>query len=84
MLLASASAEQILFLDDSEEMQVQPSPMDVDPLAWKNTSLPLDERATLLVKAMNTTEKAMIISRNTTDTPGKTEWIGGTCALERL
>lgn len=33
---------------------------------------------------MNTTEKAMIISRNTTDIPGKTAWIGGTCAIERL
>lgn len=53
-------------------------------MAWKNTSLPADERATLLVKALNTTEKSMIISRNTTDIPGKTNWIGGTSAIERL
>jgi len=85
MLMAKASAEQMLFLDDSqEEMQVPPQQIGDDPLAWKNTSLPLDERATLLVKAMNLTEKAMIISRNTTDTPNVTAWVGGCSAIERL
>jgi beta-glucosidase len=84
MLVAKVTADQMLFLDDSEEMVVPKEPFNVDPLAWKNTSLPLDQRASLLVQAMNTTEKAMIISRNTTDIPGKTEWIGGTCAIERL
>jgi len=85
MLMAKASAEQMLFLDDSqEEMQVAPQPNGDDPLAWRNTSLPLEERATLLVKAMTVAEKAMIISRNTTDTPGITEWVGGCSAIERL
>ena len=84
MLLANVAADQILFLDDSQETQVPQQPLDIDPMAWKNTSLPADERATLLVKALTLTEKAMIISRNTTDTPGVTNWIGGTAAVERL
>lgn len=84
LLLANVAADQILFLDDSQETQVPQEPLDIDPMAWKNTSLPADERATLLVKALTLTEKAMIISRNTTDTPGVTNWIGGTSAVERL
>lgn len=58
--------------------------MTDDPLAWRNTSLTADERASLLLKAMNYTEKAKILSRWGKNTPGKNDWTGGTVGIERL
>lgn len=58
--------------------------MTDDPLAWRDTSKSAEERATLLVGAMNFTEKAKIMSRWLRPIPGKTDWTGGTLRIERL
>ena len=83
-LLGKISADQILFLDDSEEAIGPNAQPTVDPLAWKDTSLPLDERASLLVQAMNLTEKAMMLTLNITNIEGVSDWTGGTAGFERL
>lgn len=84
LLLANASAEQILFLDDHEEVQDLQKPLEADPLAWKNTTLPAGDRATLLINAMNTTEKAMIIGEHFQNIKNVSDWTGGTTAIDRL
>ena len=74
--LLGQAVGQNLFLSEMKEVTD-------DPLAWKNTKLSPDERATLLVNAMNFTEKATLLSRYQKNTPAK-DWTGATSAIERL
>lgn len=55
-----------------------------DPLAWRNRGLTPEERAKLLVKAMNFTEKAIMLSNHHHNDPKDEGWTGGTAANERL
>lgn len=77
-LLSSVRAQEI-FLQNSDVQEVTD-----DPLAWRDTTKSPEERATLLVNAMNFTEKAKMLSRTERPTSGVNDWTGGIIGIERL
>ena len=55
-----------------------------DHLAWKNSKLPADKRAKLLMNAMTLEEKARLLSRHIPPISGENDWHGGVNGNNRL
>lgn len=67
-------------MEKGEELKIE-----ADPLAWRNKSLSADERATLLIDAMNQTERMMMLSNyDWVNNETYEDWSGGIAGYPRL